>query len=361
MSQTKWQQYLRQQGLAHPSMQPRDVYKMLYQAVFGAEHLLQDKEAARIYFQKEFDGVEPADEPLYEQIGADTYRVNLAAWKKHGLPQDWLFHLFVYSVDRVKKDREQNGQTFWQLAEEAKALVGEGFFAFSHEEFERYTQEYRDGGLGAVHHSEAYRVAEHPAYRLVSGEYIRLIPILERLTELSARGMRTGERPIVVAIDGRCASGKSTMAAMLSQVVGAGVVHVDDFFLPMELRTEERLREPGGNVHYERFAEEVLPNLKRKGAFSYRRFVCKTMQLGEVREVAAADVCVVEGAYSQHPYFGEYADLKVFSHVEPEEQLKRIGERDGEAVLANFKQRWIPMEEVYFAAYGVRDRADMVV
>ena len=32
---------------------------------------------------------------------------------------------------------------------------------------------------------------------------------------------------------------------------------MDDFFLPMELRTAERLEEPGGNVHYERFSAEV--------------------------------------------------------------------------------------------------------
>lgn len=355
MSQTKWQQYLRQQVLAHPSMQPRDVYKMLFQAVFGAEHLLQDKEAAKIYFQKEFDRVESADEPLYEQIGQETFRVNLAAWKKQELPQDWLFNLFVCSVDWVRKDRHKSQQNFWQLAEEAKALVNEGGFAFSGEEFERYTQEYKEGGVRAVHHSEAYRMAEQPAYRLVIEEYVRLIPILKRLADLR------GKSPIVVTIDGRCASGKSTMSEMLAQITGASVIHMDDFYLPKELRTKERLEQPGGNVHFERFQEEVLIPLDKGEDFSYRRFDCSRMELGEKCEVLKSLFYVVEGAYSCLPILGNYADVKVFSHIEPEEQLRRIGLRDGQKVLSMFRERWIPMEEKYFAYYSIQETADVIV
>ena len=47
----------------------------------------------------------------------------------------------------------------------------------------------------------------------------------------------------VIAIDGRCASGKSTLAQQLAGLTGAGIIHMDDFFLPRELRTEERLTE----------------------------------------------------------------------------------------------------------------------
>ena len=70
----------------------------------------------------------------------------------------------------------------------------------------------------------------------------------------------------VIAIDGRAASGKTTLAAALAAETGGTVVHMDDFFLPAELRTPQRLAAPGGNVHAERFAEEVLPFL-RQGIF----------------------------------------------------------------------------------------------
>lgn len=186
--------------------------------------------------------------------------------------------------------------------------------------------------------------------------YLRVIPILRWLEE-----QRSDEVPIVIAIDGRCASGKSTMAQILSEVTGAGVVHMDDFFLPPELRTEERLAQPGGNVHYERFRQEVLPFLKGKEAFGYRRFDCGKMEPGELQVVSESPVRIVEGAYSNHPVFGEYADLQVFSDVEPSEQLERIKARDGENRLSIFRERWIPMEENYFAAFGIRQKATIVV
>ena len=60
-----------------------------------------------------------------------------------------------------------------------------------------------------------------------------------------------------VAIDGPCASGKSTLGALLRGVYGANLFHMDDYFLPFARKTPERLAEPGGNVDYERFFAEV--------------------------------------------------------------------------------------------------------
>ena len=61
----------------------------------------------------------------------------------------------------------------------------------------------------------------------------------------------------VIAIDGMAASGKSNLAARLAEELDGCVIHMDDFFLPPELRTQERLSSPGGNVHYERFEAEA--------------------------------------------------------------------------------------------------------
>ena len=48
---------------------------------------------------------------------------------------------------------------------------------------------------------------------------------------------------IVIAIDGRCASGKTTLANKLAQHFHANVFHMDDYFLRKEQRTKERLSE----------------------------------------------------------------------------------------------------------------------
>ena len=61
---------------------------------------------------------------------------------------------------------------------------------------------------------------------------------------------------VLAAIDGRCASGKTTLAAQLQQQFDGSVIHMDHFFLRPHQRTPQRYQEPGGNVDRERFLEE---------------------------------------------------------------------------------------------------------
>ena len=161
------------------------------------------------------------------------------------------------------------------------------------------------------------------------------------------------EGVIVVAIDGRCGAGKTTLAASLARVLCCGVVHTDDFFLPPELRTPERYAEAGGNVHYERMKKEVVERIGN--TFSYRRFDCATMSMGELVRVNKKDFLIVEGAYSLHPYFGKYYDVAVFCDVDKDTQRARIIKRNGEGALALFDSRWIPLEEKYFEEFGIRN------
>ena len=77
--------------------------------------------------------------------------------------------------------------------------------------------------------------------------------LLRRIRALAAVRPR-----VLVAIDGRCAAGKTTLAASLQAQLGCNVFHMDDFFLRPEQRTPERLHQPGGNVDFERFLTEVL-------------------------------------------------------------------------------------------------------
>lgn len=184
----------------------------------------------------------------------------------------------------------------------------------------------------------------------------RLHPLLALIED---RPVRDGI--CVIAIDGRSAAGKSTLAEQLAQKLGAGIVHMDDFFLPAPLRTSARLAQPGGNVHYERFEEQVLPFLSAPAAFSYGVFDCSLMALSGERTVAASPFRIVEGAYSCHPLFESYMQLRVFADIDAQTQLLRISARNGEAAAKVFAARWIPMEERYFAAFGIREKADLIL
>lgn len=184
--------------------------------------------------------------------------------------------------------------------------------------------------------------------------------VLRRITE-AVQDRRNEGAPFVIAIDGRSAAGKTTLAALLAGQLSAAVIHMDDFFLPMELRTPERLAEPGGNLHRERFAEEVLTHLREGKGFCYRRFDCSRMDYDETVTIPGADCYIVEGAYSCQPAFGEYMDLRVFCDIAPGLQKERILTRNGEEGWRRFAECWIPMEERYFAAIPVEKKADITV
>lgn len=335
----KFKDYLDYELNTKKSMELRDVIKMCYQASFGAEHLLEDLDGARRYFNEEFDKVEPRDVPVYEYISEDVARVDLGAWKASKMPKEWLFDLFVMAT---KETYGGEAKMLDNLAEVVKMMP----------EMEGLIEEYKAGGIRPVHHSQSYREAHKPAYRLVDRKHLRLVPILVAASKLDGG---------VIVIDGPCASGKSTMATQLAAILKGPIVRIDDFFLPMELRTEDRLAEAGGNVHYERFKGEVLPGLASGEAFCYTKFDCSKMDYGARVEVPKSAWRIVEGSYSHHPYFGEYGDIRAFSMIDPIEQMRRILVRNGEEMAVRFKNVWIPMENRYFEEYNISKRAHLNV
>lgn len=168
------------------------------------------------------------------------------------------------------------------------------------------------------------------------------------------------KRPFILAIDGPCASGKTTLALELAKEFDAALIHMDHFFLQPHQRTAERLAKAGGNLDRERFLEEVLLPLKSGRDFSYRPFDCKKMELGEPIFVKEKPFFVVEGTYSLHPALGNYFDLSVFLTVSEMVQRQRILERS-QGLHKPFFEKWIPMENRYFSAFGIRERCDLVL
>ena len=165
---------------------------------------------------------------------------------------------------------------------------------------------------------------------------------------------------VVVAIDGKCTSGKTSLAAQLAQIYDCNVFHMDDFFLRPEQRTPERYAEIGGNVDYERFQKDVLVPLLSDKDFSYRPFDCKTFTLSEPICAPSKKLNIIEGSYSMHPYFGNPYDLTILLTVDPEIQRQRVLERPA-FVQEKFFTQWIPMENQYLEGFRIADHADMIL
>lgn len=166
--------------------------------------------------------------------------------------------------------------------------------------------------------------------------------------------------PFLISIDGNCGSGKTTLADFLQKHLKCSLFHMDDFFLPPPRRTKERLSEPGGNVDYERFKEEVLDHISDRPGLSFHPVRHHNWDRAPSVFVPYHDIVIVEGSYSRHPYFGDAYHVKIFLEISPEEQKKRIIARDGEAIWPMFEQNWIPMEHQYFKAFQIRENSTIV-
>jgi hypothetical protein len=135
---------------------------------------------------------------------------------------------------------------------------------------------------------------------------------------------------------------------------------MDDFFLRAEQRTPQRLGEPGGNIDYERFCEEVIEPLKGGKPFTYRPYNCQTGELAGPAAVTPNPLTVIEGVYSLHPRFAGAYDVTVFLHINEAEQLRRLAERSPH-LLDRFIREWIPKEKMYFDAFKVSEKCDFVM
>ena len=172
--------------------------------------------------------------------------------------------------------------------------------------------------------------------------------------------LRTSER-VLLAIDGNCCAGKTTLSQRLGSLLNANVFHLDDYFLQPHMRTPQRLSQPGGNVDAERFLAQVLLPVSRGEQAMVQKYDCHADALLDPVFVSPKRIAIVEGAYSLHPLLEPFYDLKVFCRIDPALQESRILARNGEEALSVFRERWIPLENRYFTALDILSQCDLVV
>lgn len=160
---------------------------------------------------------------------------------------------------------------------------------------------------------------------------------------------------ILVAIDGKCASGKTTLGYYLKEIYDCNIFHLDDFFLQGHQRTKERLAQVGGNVDYERFQTEVMSPVIHGENVIYRPYSCMEGKIKEEILIKKHRLNIMEGSYSMHPYFNEPYDVKIFMNINEEAQSNNIRMRNGEDKLQRFVTEWIPKENIYFETFHIAD------
>lgn len=164
----------------------------------------------------------------------------------------------------------------------------------------------------------------------------------------------------IIAIDGRCASGKTTLSNMLMEKLNAEVIHLDHFFLSNVQKTEQRMNEIGGNINYERFITDVLVKVGSNQPFEYLAFDCNSQSLKDKYVIDNNRLLIIEGTYAHHPKFIKYYDYLVFLTIDESLQIERLQKRNPQ-LINRFINDWIPKEEIYFETFKIKDHADIII
>lgn len=343
-------EWIMDQFARYPTLRPQDLLKGLHQSVLGCGHFISDEAAARALLTKECESPGPSAE--IELLDGPYCRVHLGYLKESGLSPETLFRLFLLSAEQPAGNTEDLQIKLSAL----ENFATEDILPFPREELLAAINMWKTQGCPACRHSPEFRVSYQPAYRVICREFLWCLPLLSAIDQ-----KRSQQDRLIVAIEGGSASGKTTLATLLSRIYDCTVFHMDDFFLRPEQRLPQRLAEPGGNVDRERFYEEVLKPLTVGQPIQYRRYDCHTQTLQPPVELMPKPLSIVEGAYSLHPSLADCYDLSAVLRISPELQHRRILTRNGPEMAERFFSLWVPLETAYFEATDPAGRCDLIL
>jgi hypothetical protein len=158
-----------------PEMRARDAYKLLYQGVYGVGHLMGP--GVWDYLQREAKSLDVKDQPgesLMESVSVDgsVVRVNLRPFIAKDYPLTELMDAMRNSeIKRKPSD-------FLELWDDFIQLVLSGRLDFDQEEVSNVNKSLNRDKPQPMHHTQQYRDAYHPAYRVVlKREVLKIIGI----------------------------------------------------------------------------------------------------------------------------------------------------------------------------------------
>jgi hypothetical protein len=166
-----FQQILTDHLARYPLMQVEDVYKLVHQASLGSEHAVSDVARAREWLAHELThlGKGPA-EPILDPISADgrILRVHLRPYIATGGDPARLLDAFVRTANGFQGSIDQL-RIYWAHVEQ---MAVAGHLPFSQALVREYAVRMEELNYPVVHHSDAYRAAYRPAYRIIARDFL---------------------------------------------------------------------------------------------------------------------------------------------------------------------------------------------
>ena len=203
---------------------------------------------------------------------------------------------------------------------------------------------------------------------------MRRSELLETLTEniLAIKH----DRPLLVAVDGIDAAGKTVLAGELADKlkdIGASVIEssIDGFHNPRVTRYKRGAESPEG-YYRDSFNLAALKMLLldplKTGDLRYKaRFFDYTLDKGTSAPLVEAEpgsILVFDGVFTHQPELRVYWDYSIYLHIDEEESIRRGISRnpgDEEEARRRYMVRYIAGQRLYQAEVEPRKYANIVI
>lgn len=182
---------LREHARRYPKMQPQDAVKLIYQATFGGGHMIPSEARATDYIKREYTSMPHVGEAWRVESLGDISRVYLDG-EYTDAELEAIAKLFVisaknYCVGYKDADAKTKRRFRYRLSV-LKRLCAHGAFGFDTAALEECVGYLKSLGYPPTHHSEQYREAYLPAYRVIDSRYV---PHLEKIRKSALEGADT--------------------------------------------------------------------------------------------------------------------------------------------------------------------------
>jgi len=332
-----FKQYLVRNYNRHPNSELIDYLKLIYQSEFAGGHMIKSKESSLSFINDEIKISNNKNEELYNYISSNIVRINLSAYKALSLKIDLLNDLF-YNSNKLSFSNKNINEKVCILSN----LKNNQLIKINDYSLEKLI-EFRDNPI-PTHHSSIYNKLYQPHYRVIDTS---LLPLFFRILKFqNFIDNLPNDKLTIIAVEGRCASGKSTITNKLKNVT---IIHADDFFSKTDLLDFDSLN-------------AVLSKIKMNQKLEYTTYNCMTNTYHTKIIDMVEPVVIVEGVYSYHQKIRHNFHKLVYIETTKELQMKYLKERTKDIKLYNkFISLWIPREEEYFNNNNLIELSNVII
>lgn len=172
--------------------------------------------------------------------------------------------------------------------------------------------------------------------------------------------------PKLVAIDGRSAVGKSTLAAAVADTLDALVIDGDDFYAGGTAEEWDAMSPAGKAAHCIDWRRQrpILEQLAKGEQATWHAYDWEANdgRLSESRSVALPrPVVILEGVYSARPELADLFHLRVLAEAPAAVRHERWVAREGEGYPDDWSRRWTEAEDWYFTRVMPPEAFDLML